>query len=153
MHYHSFLEKIQFRTNSLCYYVTQSCCIYNIQYWPKVCGFSSSFTGCKDVEILGTHSLFEHVHERSSNNKDVKLDLWQHQDCEKAVAETHIFEWVQLHPLNYYYYFVGSIVRTSEKRLDPIAILKVVLKDKTHLSIGRFSYIFYQFSAKFMLGC
>ena len=48
-----------------------------------------------------------------------------------------------LHPLNYYYYFVGSIVRTSEKRLDPIAILKVVLKDKTHLSIGRFGYIFY----------
>ena len=59
------------------------------------------------------------------------------------MAETHIFVWVQLHPLNYYYYFVGSIVRTSEKRLDPIAILKVVLKDKTHLSIGRFGYIFY----------
>ena len=51
--------------------------------------------------------------------------------CEKTVAETHIFEWVQLHPLNYYYYFVGSIMRTSEKRLDPVAILKVVLKDKT----------------------
>ena len=55
----------------------------------------------------------------------------------------HIFEWVQLHPLNYYCYFVGSIVRTSKKRLDPVAILKVVLKDKTHLSIGRFGYIFY----------